>query len=97
MMSLLVRALKTLVLGVAVLPPMMVSMPSPVYADDDVKSVLLLSVDGLHAVDLEICIAKGICPNLAMLADRGLTYTNASTTKPSDSFPGLLAQITGGT
>jgi hypothetical protein len=29
--------------------------------------------------------------------DHGVTYTNASTTKPSDSFPGLLAQLTGGT
>jgi len=29
--------------------------------------------------------------------DHGFTYTNVSTTKPSDSFPGLLAQITGGT
>jgi Type I phosphodiesterase / nucleotide pyrophosphatase len=59
--------------------------------------VLLLSVDGFHAVDLGICIKTGNCPNLEKLADHGFTYTNASTTKPSDSFPGLLAQITGGT
>jgi len=66
------------------------------FADDDkkVRHVLLLSVDGFHAVDLEICIATGNCPNLEKLMDHG---TNASTTKPSDSFPGLLAQITGGT
>jgi hypothetical protein len=69
------------------------------FADDDkkVRHVLLLSVDGFHAVDLEICIATGNCPNLEKLMDHGFTYTNASTTKPSDSFPGLLAQITGGT
>src|ERR1700732_254859 len=69
------------------------------FADDDkkVRYVLLLSVDGFYAVDLEICVAKGTCPNLAKLSDHGFTYTNASTTKPSDSFPGLLAQITGGT
>jgi hypothetical protein len=69
------------------------------FADDDkkVRHVLLLSVDGFHAVDLAICAAKGTCPNLEKLMDHGLTYTNASTTKPSDSFPGLLAQITGGT
>jgi hypothetical protein len=64
---------------------------------DRVQRVLLLSVDGLHAVDLEICVAKGTCPNLAGLTEHGSTYTNASTTKPSDSFPGLLAQVTGGT
>ncbi len=69
------------------------------FADDDkkVRHVLLLSVDGFHAVDLEICIKTGNCPNLEKLTDHGFTYTNASTTKPSDSFPGLLAQITGGT
>jgi len=69
-------------------------------ADDgqrDVKHVLLLSIDGFHAVDLEICVAKGTCPNLSKLTEHGITYTNASTTKPSDSFPGLLAQVTGGT
>jgi hypothetical protein len=72
------------------------------FADDDnkVQRVLLVSIDGFHAVDLAICAAKGAkfpCPNLKKLMDHGLTYTNASTTKPSDSFPGLLAQITGGT
>jgi hypothetical protein len=61
------------------------------------QQVLLISIDGFHAVDLEICVAKNTCPNLASLATNGVTYTNASTTKPSDSFPGLLAQLTGGT
>jgi predicted AlkP superfamily pyrophosphatase or phosphodiesterase len=70
------------------------------FADDGhgaVQHVLLLSIDGFHAVDLEICVAKGTCPNLAKLTGHGITYTNASTTKPSDSFPGLLAPVTGGT
>jgi hypothetical protein len=62
-----------------------------------IKQVLLLSIDGFHAVDLSKCIASGLCPNLAGLAAHGTTYANASTTKPSDSFPGLLAQLTGGT
>ena len=68
-------------------------------ADDDnkVQHVLLVSIDGFHAVDLAICFAKGTCPNLAKLTGHGFSFTNASTTKPSDSFPGLLAQITGGT
>jgi predicted AlkP superfamily pyrophosphatase or phosphodiesterase len=69
------------------------------FADDDkrVRHVLLVSIDGFHAVDLESCAANGTCPNLEKLMDHGFTYANASTTKPSDSFPGLLAQITGGT
>ena len=64
---------------------------------DRIQHVLLLSVDGLHAVDLAACTAAGTCPNLARLADHGITYTNASTTKPSDSFPGLLSYVSGAT
>jgi Type I phosphodiesterase / nucleotide pyrophosphatase len=70
---------------------------TPAFAENEVRHVLLLSVDGFHAVNLENCIAKGTCPNLKKLSEHGLTYTNASTTKPSDSFPGMLAQFTGGT
>jgi hypothetical protein len=64
---------------------------------DKIRHVLLISIDGFHAVDLEVCLAKGTCPNLAKLVAHGSTYPNASTTTPSDSFPGLLAQLTGAT
>ena len=37
-----------------------------------------------------------ICPTLAALAKTGLIYTQASTSKPSNSFPGLTALATGG-
>src|SRR5258708_24395196 len=57
------------------------------------QHVLLISIDGFHAVDLEVCVAAGTCPNLAILSQSGVTYTNASTTKPHDSFPGLLNQL----
>jgi hypothetical protein len=70
----------------------------PRHRDHDrIRHVLLLSIDGFHAVDLATCVAAHTCPNLARLTDHGTTYTNAATTKPSDSFPGLLAQVTGGT
>jgi predicted AlkP superfamily pyrophosphatase or phosphodiesterase len=70
----------------------------PRHRDHDrIRNVLLLSIDGFHAVDLATCVAANTCPNLAKLAEHGTTYANASTTKPSDSFPGLLAQVTGGT
>jgi hypothetical protein len=70
----------------------------PRHRDHDrIRHVLLLSIDGFHAVDLATCVAAGTCPNLAKLADHGTTYANAATTKPSDSFPGLLAQLAGGT
>ena len=69
-----------------------------------IKRVLLISVDGMHAVDFENC-AKGIstvnsgqpyCPALAALGKTGVNYVAASTSKPSDSFPGLTAIVTGG-
>jgi hypothetical protein len=58
--------------------------------------VLLLSIDGLHALDLERFIAANPGSALAGLAQRGTTYTQASASRPSDSFPGLLALVTGG-
>ncbi len=64
---------------------------------DKIRHVLLISIDGFHAVDLEVCLAQGTCPSLAKLVAHGSTYPNASTTKPFDSFPGFLAQLTGGT
>ncbi|MBO0751017.1 MAG: alkaline phosphatase family protein [Bradyrhizobiaceae bacterium] len=66
-----------------------------------IKHALLISIDGMHAVDFANC-ANGVnggpvyCPNLAALAEHGVTYTQTSTSKPSDSFPGLTALVTGG-
>ena len=37
------------------------------------------------------------CPNLAALGSTGVNYTRTSTSRPSDSFPGLMALVTGGT
>src|SRR6516225_5294187 len=59
--------------------------------------VLMISVDGLHAVDLSNYIATNSMSTLATLAKNGVQYPNALTTAPSDSFPGLLAPTTGGT
>ncbi|WP_233888444.1 alkaline phosphatase family protein [Paraburkholderia flagellata] len=73
-------------------------MQSTAYADDmkDVKHVLLISFDGLHEQDVARCIGSNACPNLALLAKSGVTYTNAHTPHLSDSFPGLTALVTGG-
>ena len=51
----------------------------------------------MHALDFENCTNSGACPHLAALATRGVTYTRASAAKPSDSFPGLMNIVTGGT
>src|ERR1700732_3935875 len=62
----------------------------------EVKHVLLISVDGLHALDVAPYVESH--PNSAMtqLAKRGITYSNARPPANSDSFPGLLALMTGG-
>jgi hypothetical protein len=57
----------------------------------------MISVDGLHAIDLSNYIASHPKSTLATLAANGVRYPNALTTAPSDSFPGLLAPTTGGT
>jgi hypothetical protein len=56
---------------------------------------LLLSVDGLHNADLGDPQLAGVLKNIESLQDSGVTYTNAHTTSPSDSFPGTLSYLTG--
>src|SRR5437763_1980656 len=62
----------------------------------NIKHVLLVSIDGMHAVDYENCVASKTCPNLAALGKTGVNYTRTTTSRPSDSFPGLMALVTGG-
>jgi hypothetical protein len=73
------------------------------FGGSNIKRVLLISIDGMHALNFINC-AQGIsgdggspyCPNLAELAATGMNYLETSTSKPSDSFPGLMALVTGG-
>ena len=76
-----------------------------VFAASKISHVLLISIDGMHALDYLNC-ASGVpganrgepyCPNLAALGNNGVNYINTSTSKPSDSFPGLMSIMTGGT
>ncbi len=70
-----------------------------------IKHVVLLSIDGMHEVDFYNC-AHGIagangghpyCPNMAALSWAGINYVNTMSSKPSDSFPGIAALVSGGT
>ena len=68
-----------------------------------IRRVLLISIDGMHALDYLNCVS-GVgnggatsCPNLAALGKTGVNYTRTTTSRPSDSFPGLMALVTGGT
>jgi hypothetical protein len=80
------------------------TMGTATAQNNSIKRVLLISVDGMHAVDFLNC-ANGMstanngepfCKNIAALGKTGVNYVAASTSKPSDSFPGLTAIITGG-
>jgi hypothetical protein len=102
---------KWLVLAGTAAAATLVSLAIEVAADagtvgaGNIKHVLLLSIDGMHAVDFYNC-SHGIagansgdpyCPNLAALAKTGINYVATSSSKPSDSAPGLMALVTGGT
>ncbi len=65
-------------------------------SDGSIKRVLLLSVDGMHALDLANFIEANPDSTFAELAQHGVRYSDASTANPSDSFPGILAPTTGG-
>jgi Type I phosphodiesterase / nucleotide pyrophosphatase len=71
----------------------------PAAQDTDVPyaRVLLISIDGMHASDLDWYVSTHPFSTLASLTAHGRTYTNAAATRPSDSFPGMLAMVTGGT
>jgi len=71
----------------------------PVQAEElkgKIKHVLMVSVDGLHALDVANYISVNPGSALAELSAHGVTYSNAKTPANSDSFPGLLALVTGG-
>ena len=58
--------------------------------------VLLISVDGLHQADLASYVRTHPKSALAGLVAHGTSYRHAQTPVPSDSFPGMVAQVTGG-
>jgi hypothetical protein len=68
---------------------------APAAVTQTYQHVLLISVDGMHAVDLANWIQHNPTSNFAKMANSGIVYPNAFTTAPSDSYPGMLAQVTG--
>jgi predicted AlkP superfamily pyrophosphatase or phosphodiesterase len=69
---------------------------SVAQAETNIKHVLLISVDGLHALDVSNYVATHPNSALAELSRHGVTFSNARTPANSDSFPGLMALVTGG-
>src|SRR6266550_991692 len=68
----------------------------PAPRRDSVQHVLLLSIDGMHSIDLANLVKDRPDSALAKLSRHAVTYSNASTSFPSNSWPGLLSMVTGG-
>src|SRR5437773_6124092 len=64
--------------------------------DHKIRRVLVISIDGMHALDFALWTKNNPASALANLAARGVNYTNATTTKPSDSIPATVGIFTGG-
>jgi hypothetical protein len=79
------------------------AIPTPLAAEQGVdevarlRHVILISVDGMHSLDMALYVANNPHSTLAELAGNAINYTNASTTKPSDSIPSTAGLVTGGT
>jgi hypothetical protein len=65
--------------------------------DTKIRRVLVISIDGMHSLDFGLCVKNNSCPAIAQLASQGINFSNASTTKPSDSIPSTTGIFTGGT
>ncbi len=79
--------------------------PASAQQPKSIQHVLLVSIDGMHAVDYLNC-SQGIpsvnggqpyCPNLAKLGQTAINFLDTSTSRPSDSFPGLTTIVSGAT
>src|SRR5712691_11360388 len=64
--------------------------------DHKIRRVLVISIDGMHALDFSLWIKNNPSSALEGLAARGVNFTNATSTKPSDSIPATVGIFTGG-
>jgi hypothetical protein len=65
-------------------------------AGKKIEHVILISLAGMHEVDLERYVAANPGSTLSKLIARGTSYTQVQASRPSDSFPGMVALVTGG-
>lgn len=92
-------------LAMLVSPAFSTAQNSSLNQANHIRRVLLVSIDGMHAVDYLNC-SQGVasvnggrpyCPNLAQLGQTAVNYLDTTTSRPSDSFPGLTTIISGAT
>ena len=60
------------------------------------QHVLVLSIDGMHQSDLAYYVHAHPDSAMAAMVHNGLQYTRAQTQVPSDSYPGIVAMLSGG-
>jgi Type I phosphodiesterase / nucleotide pyrophosphatase len=61
-----------------------------------IRHVLVISIDGMHAVDLANFIKSEPDSALARLSKTAIIYTQATTAKPSNTLSGMMSIATGG-
>ncbi len=83
-------------LAVALMGTICASSHAEEWNGNHFQRVLLISIDGMHALDVANYVRLHPDSALAELSGHGITYSNARTPANSDSFPGLLALVTGG-
>ena len=81
--------------AVETLEPRLFLSASPARPATPYQHVLMVSVDGLHQADVTDPNLKGSLSTILSLKQHGVSYSHASTTRPSDSFPGTLSYLTG--
>ena len=79
------------------LPHLLTAFVLSVAAASAAERAILISVDGMHAIDLALYIKNNPDSAFARLAQRGVTYSNARTPLLGDSTPGLVSLATGAT
>src|SRR5262249_52795871 len=86
------------VLAVGVVGAAVSLVATNAFADrpNQIRHVLLISVDGMHQSDLDWYVAQHPDSELAQLVGGGAVYSNNHTSDPSDSDPGGTALMTGG-
>lgn len=90
------RAIVAMSIAAAIGASAAVASPRAAAEHAAAQHVLLLSIDGLHESDLAWFVHHHPNSALASLVRDGVDFTNAVTPVPSDSFPGMVGQVTGG-
>lgn len=69
--------------------------PAQISTGNQARRVMVISIDGMHALDLALWIKNNPNSALAQLAGKGLQFTNATSTKPVNSIPATVGIFTG--